>query len=126
MTDADQGLTRFDVNADGAHAVHRWPFLGINSAVSWRATYWTESCDGGAVPNVRSAGRRERRAAVLRLLGRATGPVFNRIFDPPKEGKAKKFKHVIEPTFTMQRVTAIDNFDGSSRSTATTASAGRR
>jgi len=38
---------------------------------------------------------------------RMTGPVFNRIFNRPD----RKFKHVVEPTLTIQHITAIDNFD---------------
>ena len=38
------------------------------------------------------------------LQTRITGPVFNRIWNTPGNGYAEKFKHVIEPTFTIQRV----------------------
>ena len=37
--------------------------------------------------------------------------MFNRIWNTPGNGYAEKFKHVIEPTLTIQRTTAIDNFD---------------
>ena len=42
---------------------------------------------------------------------RITGPVFNRIWNRPGGGYAEKIKHVIEPTFSIQRVTAIDTVD---------------
>jgi hypothetical protein len=42
---------------------------------------------------------------------RLTGPVFNRIFTTPNNGYAEKFKHVIEPSLSIQRTTAIDNID---------------
>jgi hypothetical protein len=45
------------------------------------------------------------------LQARITGPVFNRIFDKPNSTYATKFKHVIEPTVVIQRVTAIDVFN---------------
>ena len=38
-----------------------------------------------------------------------TGPVFSRIFDTPGNGYAEKFKHTIEPVFTVSRITAIDD-----------------
>ena len=40
-----------------------------------------------------------------------TGPTFTRIFDTPDNGYAERFKHVIEPTFGIQRTTLIDNYD---------------
>src|SRR5262249_24750665 len=40
---------------------------------------------------------------------RITGPVFNRIFNTPDNGYAEKFKHVIEPSLSIQRITSIDN-----------------
>ena len=38
----DQGLTRFDVAPTVRVPFNRWAFLGINSSMTWRATYWTE------------------------------------------------------------------------------------
>ena len=42
---------------------------------------------------------------------RATGPVFNRIFNPPEGKEGTKYKHVIQPSVTLQKVTNIDVFD---------------
>ncbi len=101
----DQGLTRADVNPTLRIPFTRWPFLTLNSTVSWRGTYWTESLEGNAqVPE--PIGRR-----FFDLQTRITGPVFNRIWNTPGNGYAEKFKHVIAPTVTIQRVTAIENFD---------------
>ena len=41
----------------------------------------------------------------------ATGPVFNRIFNPPKGKEGRKYKHVIQPSVTLQKVTNFDVFD---------------
>jgi LPS-assembly protein len=99
----DQGLTRLDVMPTLRVPFTRWPFLSINSSVAWRGTYWTESLENGVqVPE--SVGR-----SYFDFSARFTGPVFNRIFNTPGNGYAEKFKHVIEPTFVVQRVTAIDN-----------------
>ena len=35
------------------------------------------------------------------LSSTLTGPVFNRIWDTPRRTYAQKFKHVVEPIFTM-------------------------
>ena len=46
----------------------------------------------------------------LDMSTRITGPVFTRIFSTPKRAYAQKFKHVIEPTLSIQRITPIDNY----------------
>jgi hypothetical protein len=35
----------------------------------------------------------------------------NRVFNSPGSGYAEKFKHIVEPGFTIQRISAIDMFD---------------
>ena len=40
-----------------------------------------------------------------------TGPVLTRIWNTPRRAYAQKFKHVIEPTLTLSRVTPIENYD---------------
>ncbi len=102
----DRGLSRVDVNPSLRFPFTRWPFLTVNSSVSWRGTYWTESLDAARVQVPESIGRR-----YFDFLSRITGPVFNRIWNTEGNGYADKFKHVIEPSLTIQRTTAIDNFD---------------
>jgi LPS-assembly protein len=107
----DQGLTRFDINPVLRIPFNKLPFLGINSAISWRGTYWTESLTP-RVPN-------ERQTQVPEGLGRQywdaqvriIGPVFTRVFNPPEGSDGLRFKHVIEPSLVIQRVSAIDVFD---------------
>jgi LPS-assembly protein len=106
----DQGLTRMDVNPVLRVPFNRWPFLGVNSVVSWRGTYWTESLTPAAVgpqTQVQEALGRQ----FFDFQARITGPVFNKIFNPPQGVEGLKFKHVIQPTVVVQRVTAIDQFD---------------
>jgi len=114
----DRGLTRVDVRPVVRIPFTKWPFLSVNSTMSWRGTYWSESLDptnlAAQIPQ--GIGRK-----YFDLQARVTGPVFNRIFDTPNMAYAQKFKHVVEPTFTAERVTAIDVFnrvvqiDGSDR-----------
>ena len=100
---SDQGLTRLDVSPTVRIPFTKWPFLSVNSSVGWRGTYWTESLVNNVqVPE--SIGRQ-----YFDFQARITGPVFNRIFNPP-DPKGTKYKHVIEPTLALQRTTAIDNF----------------
>lgn len=102
----DQGLTRMDVNPTVRLPFTRWPFLTVNSTASWRATYWTESLDPKGVQVPEGIGRR-----LFDFQTRVTGPVLNRIWNTPENGYAQKWKHVVEPTFAIQRVTAVDNFN---------------
>jgi LPS-assembly protein len=102
----DNGLTRLDFAP-----VLRVPFtklrwVTINSSVTWRDTYWTRSLDtsgSGAVVD-QPVSRR-----FFDLQSRITGPMFNRVWNTPNSGYAEKWKHVIEPSVTVQRITAIDN-----------------
>ena len=104
----DQGLTRMDFSPVVRVPFNRWPFFSVNSVVGWRATYWTESLS--ALPPQTQVNEGIGRQ-YFDFQARLTGPVFNRIFNTPESGYAEKFKHVIEPTLAIQRLTAIDEFD---------------
>ena len=106
VTLTDQGLSRLDFSPTLRLPFTRWPFLTANSSIGWRGTYWTESLDAAGQQVQESIGRQ-----YFDLSTRITGPVFNRIFNTPGNGFAEKFKHVVEPTLTIQRKTAIDEFD---------------
>jgi LPS-assembly protein len=101
----DQGLTRFDLHPVLRIPFTRWSFLTANSAISWRGTYWTESLEEN-VQIAEPVGRQ-----YFEFQTRITGPVFNRIWNTPGNRFAEKFKHVIQPTFTIRRITAIDSVD---------------
>ncbi len=118
MPTNDQGLSRADVNPTLRIPFTRWPFLTVNSTVSWRGTYWTESCVTQTPGRRYALHRREpgadpgsHRPEFFDFQTRITGPVFNRIWNTPGNGYAEKFKHVIEPTLAIQHATAIDKFD---------------
>ena len=48
---------------------------------------------------------------VLNLQAQFVGPVFNRIWDTPRNGYAEKFKHSIEPFVTVDRTTSVEKFN---------------
>jgi LPS-assembly protein len=108
VTVDDRGLTRYDVSPTIRVPFTRLPFLTVNSSASWRGTYWNESIDV-APPNRQIAEGIGR--SFFSVESRVTGPVFNRIWDTPGNDYAEKFKHVVEPTFTVRRTTAIEQFD---------------
>jgi LPS-assembly protein len=105
---SDQGLSRLDISPTLRIPFSKLPFLGVNTVVGWRATYWTESLSE-TDPRVQISEGIGRQ--YLDFQARISGPVFNRIFNPPAGTDGRKFKHVIEPTLAIQRVTAIDEFD---------------
>jgi LPS-assembly protein len=101
----DQGLARIDVSPQLRVPFRRWQFLTVDSAISWRATHYSESVQGGVqVPE-------PLWRSYVQLSSTVTGPVFSRVWVTPNNGYADRFKHVIEPTFGVSRITAIDNFD---------------
>ena len=103
----DSGLDRIDVNPVLQIPFTRWPFLTVNSAVAWRGTYWTESVDTETALQVPlGIGR-----TFFDVQSEFVGPTFVKVWDTPDSGYAERMKHVIEPWFTLRRVTAIDNFD---------------
>lgn len=102
----DQGLSRIDVSPTLRIPFTRWQFLTVNSAVAWRGTYWSESLIG--TEGQLHQGPEPTSRQFFDFSARITGPVFNRIWSTPGSGYAEKFKHVIEPTLTIQRVTDID------------------
>jgi LPS-assembly protein len=105
VKEQDQGLTRLDLHPVLRVPFTRWAFLTANSSVAWRATYWTESLENN-VQVAEPIGRQ-----YFEFQSRITGPVVNRIFDTPGGAFGDRLKHVIEPTFTVRRVTAVDTFD---------------
>jgi LPS-assembly protein len=102
----DQGLTRLDILPTVRVPFTRWPFLSITSSVSWRGTYWSESLNLAGARLAEGIGR-----SFFDFKADLRGPIFNRIFDTPDNGFATRWKHVIEPTLSVQRTTAVDNFN---------------
>lgn len=107
----DQGLTRMDVNPNIRLPFNRWPFLGLNTVVGWRATYWNESLSVPVPGQPQAQVSEGLGRQYFDFQARITGPVFNRIFNPPEGSDGRKYKHVIEPSLAIQRLTAIDQFN---------------
>jgi LPS-assembly protein len=106
-TVADRSLSRLDLTPTLRFPFTRWPFLTANSSVSARATWWSRSQDPLTFQPLDDGLSRR----YFDLQSSLTGPTFNRVFSTPGRAYAERWKHVIEPTLTMQRVTAIDVFE---------------
>jgi LPS-assembly protein len=102
----DLGLNKFEFVPQVRVPFTRWPFLQLNGVVVWRNTWYSESQDEN--------GRRVEDPLLrqyMDLRGEVIGPTFTRVWDTPGNGYAEKFKHVVEPNFSIQRVTSFDNYD---------------
>ncbi len=77
----------------------------MNSSLAWRETFYTRSLDP-VEPGVVVNDNLNRQ--YFTMQAQAVGPVFNRVWNTPDNGYAEKFKHTIEPVFTVQRTSAID------------------
>lgn len=104
----DTGLSRFDFAPQIRYPFKKWQWFTVNSTASWRDTFYTRSLDPGTLSTVVD-DRLNRQ--VFTLQTQAIGPVFSRVWNTPDNGYAEKFKHTIEPVFTAQRTSAVDEFD---------------
>jgi lipopolysaccharide assembly outer membrane protein LptD (OstA) len=104
-TEIDSSVARVDFQPNLRAALTSWPFLNINASLGFRNTYYTESRNalGIQVPVGISRRYLDMRADVI-------GPSFSRVFTP-NNALADRLKHVIEPTFSVQRVTNFENQD---------------
>jgi hypothetical protein len=109
----DTGITRFDFFPKLRFPLTKLPYLTFNSSMGFRETYWNESL----VDNVQTPESIQRR--YFQVGTTITGPIFTRVFNTPRRTYAQKFKHVIEPSVTLLRTTAIDNFDSIVRNDGT-------
>jgi LPS-assembly protein len=99
----DFSLGRFDVQPSLRAALTNWPFLNVNASVGFRNSYFTQSLNERRQQVPIGLNRRyfDLRADVI-------GPTFSRVFTP-NNALADRLKHVIEPTLSVQRVTAFEN-----------------
>ncbi len=106
-TVTDSGLTRFDVNPLVRAPFTRWPFLTFNTSLGYRRTHWRESIDLETMEQVGTPISR----SLIEMAAEITGPVFVKIWDTPNTDYSERMKHVIEPWLSVERATAVDNFE---------------
>ena len=103
-SDSDKSLTRLDVLPTLRAALSRLSFLTFNTSASYRTTYYTRSAD--------LSGRITEEPLFRRYLSLRTdviGPVLAKVWDTPGSGFSERMKHLIEPTFALEYVPAINN-----------------
>ena len=104
-TSTDLGLFKLDALPSIRAPLSTLPYLQVNATASYRTTYYSES---------RAANNSQIEEPVTRRYGdmrvEIVGPVFSRVFTP-QNAMADRLKHVIEPNFSVQRRTTIENQD---------------
>ncbi|MGC4086061.1 MAG: LptA/OstA family protein [Vicinamibacterales bacterium] len=109
VANGDRSLSRIDIAPTLRYPFKKWPFLTVNSSLSWRETYYTRSLDitdtTGATVLDDGVNRQ-----YFTLLSQVVGPVFTRVWNTPNNGYAERFKHTIEPFFNAERTSAIDDY----------------
>ena len=101
---SDKSVTRLDVLPTLRAALSRLSFLTFNTSASYRTTYYTRSADLRGRVTEEPLLRR-----YLQLRSDVVGPVFAKIWDTPGSGYSERMKHLIEPTFALEYVPAINN-----------------
>ena len=100
----DNSLSRVDLAPAVRMPLSRLTYLSVNTSAGYRTTYYSRSFNarGVAVPDSFIRDYAQLRTDIV-------GPVFTKIWDTPDTGYAERMKHVIEPAFTVDYTTAIDN-----------------
>lgn len=98
----DRSVGKVDILPSLRAPLSSLPFLSVNASLGYRMTYFTESLDADNVQIPVAVTRRyaDMKAEVI-------GPVFTRVFTPGN-AFADRMKHVVEPAFSVQRLTNID------------------
>ena len=101
----DNSLSRVDVAPSLRVPLSRLTFLSVNTSAAHRMTYYSRSYNarGVAVPDSLVRDYTQLRTEVV-------GPVFAKIWDTPASGYSERMKHVIEPAFTVDYTTSINNY----------------
>ena len=101
----DNSLGRLDIVPTLRAPLSRLSFLTINSSASFRRTSYSRSFDTRGALDPQGFTRQ-----YLQVRSDVIGPVFARIWDLPDSGFAERLKHVIEPAFSVDYTTSIDNY----------------
>jgi LPS-assembly protein len=102
----DNSLSRVDVAPSLRVPLSRLTFLSVNTSAAHHMTYYSRTFDAArqvAVPGSLLRDYTQLRTDIV-------GPVLTKIWDTPTSGYAERMKHVIEPAFTLDYTTPINNY----------------
>jgi LPS-assembly protein len=101
----DNSLGRVDLAPSVRVPLSKLTYLTVNASAAHRLTYYTRSYNsrGLAVDDPLVRDYTQVRTELL-------GPVFTKIWDTPDSTYSERMKHVIEPAFTVDYTTPINNY----------------
>jgi len=102
----DSGLNKVDLAPSFRVPLSTLPFLQVNATAAYRTTYYSESLAADLRTQVEDPITRNYGDVRIDVVG----PVLSRVFNP-QNAVADRMKHVIEPSFSVQRRTEIANQD---------------
>jgi LPS-assembly protein len=105
-TEVDQTLMKADVTPSIRAPLSTLPFLQVNATAAYRSTYYSESLADDKKTQIEEPVTRNYGDLRLEVIG----PVVSRVFNP-NNAIADRLKHVVEPSFSLQRRTEIANQD---------------
>jgi hypothetical protein len=105
-TTTDLSLMKADVVPSLRAPLSTLPFLQVNATVAYRTTYFSESLAADKLTQIETPIT--RRYADMRLD--VVGPVFSKVFNP-NNAIADRLKHIIEPSYSVQRRSKIASQD---------------
>lgn len=100
----DNSLGRFDVMPALRVPLSRLTYLSVNTSATQRTTYYTRSLDDAGAFTPEGIVRK-----YLSVRSDIIGPVLTKIWDTPDNRATERMKHVIEPTFSVDYITEIQN-----------------
>ena len=100
-----RNLARFDINPVVRAPIGTLPYLAISTSAGFRFTQWSQQLSTTGVQIAEPLHRQ-----LLDLRADVTGPTFTKIFDTPGSGYATRWKHVVQPTFSIQKTTIFKDF----------------
>jgi hypothetical protein len=103
----DRSLFRFDTSPTIRAPLSSLPFLSVTTNAGIRYTHWQLSLD----PETQLPVDVPLSRLLLEAGATVTGPVFSRVFTPANTGYAERFKHLIEPSFSVSWLSPFDEID---------------
>jgi LPS-assembly protein len=105
-TTIDSSLNKVDITPSIRAPLSTLPYLQVNATATYRTTYYSESIVPGTTAQIEEPVTRSYGDMRVDLIG----PVVSRVFTP-NNAIADRLKHIVEPSFSVQRRTEIPNQD---------------
>jgi LPS-assembly protein len=100
----NRSLWRLDFQPRIRYPIKNWTWFTVNTSAAWRNTFYSRSLELLTGRPIDTGVNRQ----YLAVRADAVGPVFARVWDTPDSGYAERIKHTIEPTFSVDRTSAVD------------------